>query len=90
MEPIPVKILGTKRHQRYVIWRTLQGACMTLGKEFPDISLDIQKVASMEEIYQYTPVTAFPSLMIAEKLVCVGRYPKREEVVEWLREARKG
>ncbi len=87
MQPIPVKILGTKRQQRYVIWRTLQGACMTLEKEFPDINLDIQKVSSLEEIYQYTPVTAFPSLMIAEKLVCVGRYPKREEVVEWLKTA---
>jgi hypothetical protein len=85
MQPIPVKILGTKRHQRYIIWRTLQAACMTLGKEFPDLTLDIQKVSSMVEIQRYTPVVAFPSLMIAEKLVCVGRYPKRDEVLEWLK-----
>jgi hypothetical protein len=87
MEPIPVKILGNKSHQRYIIWRTLQAACMTLEKEFPDLMLDIQKVSSVAEIQQYTPVFAFPSLMIAGKLVCVGRYPARNEVVEWLKTA---
>jgi hypothetical protein len=87
MQPIPVKILGNKRTQRYVIWRTLQAACMTLQKEFPELTLDIQKVSSLEEIQKYTPVFAFPSLMIAGKLVCVGRYPTRGEVTEWLKTA---
>lgn len=89
MQPIPVKILGNKRAQRYVIWRAVQGAETILKKEFPDLSLDIQKVSSIEEMQKYTPVFAFPSLMIAGKLVCVGRYPKRNEVMEWLREAEK-
>jgi hypothetical protein len=87
MEPIPVKILGNKRHQRYVVWRAVQAAWMTLEKEFPDLTLDIQKVSSVEEIQQYTPVFAFPSLVIAGKLVCVGRYPARNEVLEWLKTA---
>ena len=87
MQPIPIKILGNKRHQRYVIWRAVQAARMTLEKEFPDLTLDIQKVSSVEEIQQYTPVFAFPSLVIAGKLVCVGRYPTRDEVVEWLKTA---
>ncbi len=86
MEPIPVKILGNKRTQRYVIWRTLQGACMALEKEIPGLTLDIEKVSSIVEMQKYTPVFAFPSLMIAGKLVCVGRYPTRNEVIEWLRE----
>jgi hypothetical protein len=85
MQPIPVKILGNKRTQRYVIWRTLQAACMTLQKEFPELTLDIQKVSSVEEIQKYTPVFAFPSLVIAGELVCVGRYPTRGEVTEWLK-----
>jgi hypothetical protein len=54
MQPIPVKILGNKRFQRYVIWRTLQAACMTLEKGFPGLTLDIQKVSSVEEIQKYT------------------------------------
>jgi hypothetical protein len=85
MQPIPIKILGNKRHQRYVIWRVVQAARMSLEKEFPDLTLDIQKVSSVEEIQQYTPVFAFPSLVIAGELVCVGRYPSRVEVQEWLK-----
>jgi hypothetical protein len=87
MQPIPVKILGTKRHQRYIIWRTLQAARMTLEKEYPALSLDIQNISGVEEIQKFTPVIAFPSLEICGKLVCVGRYPKRNEVVEWLKTA---
>jgi hypothetical protein len=33
---------------------------------------------------EYTSVIAFPSLMIGEKLVCVGRFPSRDEILEWL------
>jgi hypothetical protein len=87
MEPIPVKILGNKCHQRYIIWRAVQSAEMLLKREFPAFELRIQNVTSIEEIQKYTPVFAFPSLMIAEKLVCVGRYPSRDEVLGWLRTA---
>ena len=33
------------------------------------------------------PVLVTAGLVVNEKLVCVGRYPKKEEVVGWLREA---
>jgi hypothetical protein len=36
---------------------------------------------------RYTPVTVYPSLVINERLVCVGRFPKKEEVLSWLRDA---
>jgi hypothetical protein len=87
MEPIPVKILGNKRHQRYIIWRAVQSAGMILEKEFPNLTLDIQNISSIQEIQKYTPVFAFPGLMIGEELVCVGRYPSRNEVLGWLRTA---
>jgi hypothetical protein len=85
MEPIPVKILGNKRHQRYIIWRAVQSAGTILQKDFPNLTLDIQNVTSIIEIQKYTPVFAFPSLMINDELVCVGRYPSRDEVLDWLR-----
>jgi hypothetical protein len=87
MQPIQVKILGYKRAQRYVVWRAVQAAQTTLQKDFPDLSLSIQQVTSTAEIQQYTPVLAFPSLVVGEKLVCVGRYPARDEVLEWLKTA---
>jgi hypothetical protein len=86
MQPISVKILGYKRAQRYVVWRAVQAAQATLQKDFPDLSLSIEQITSSAEIQKYTPVLAFPSLMVDEILVCVGRYPKREEVLEWLLE----
>jgi len=89
METISVKILGYKKSQRYPIWRTLQSVQMGVEKEYPDLRLEIQEVATVDEILRYTPVIAFPSLMIGEKLVCVGRFPKRDETMDWLRAAIK-
>jgi hypothetical protein len=87
MEPIPVKILGYKKSQRYPIWRTLQSAQRTLEREYPDLQLEIQEVSTTDEILTYTPVIAFPSLMIAGQLVCVGRFPSRDEIMAWLKAA---
>jgi hypothetical protein len=87
MELISVKILGYKKSQRYPIWRTLQSAQRTLEREYPDLQLDIQEVSTTDEILTYTPVIAFPSLMIADQLVCVGRSPSKAEIVAWLKAA---
>jgi hypothetical protein len=84
MEAIPVKILGYKKSQRYPIWRTLQAAQKALEKDYPALQLEIQEVTTTDEILRYTPVIAFPSLMLSGKLVCVGRSPSRSEVIEWL------
>ena len=87
MELIQVKILGYKKSRRYPIWRTLQSAQWTLEKEHPDLRLEIQEISSVDEILRYTSVIAFPSLMINGKLVCVGRFPSRSEILEWLNTA---
>lgn len=84
MEAIPVKILGYKKSQRYPIWRTLQAALTALEKDYPALRLEIQEVTTTVEILRYTPVIAFPSLMLNGKLVCVGRSPSRSEVIAWL------
>ena len=86
---IPVKILGYKHSQRYPIWRALQTAQRALEKEQPGLQLDIQEVTSTDEILSYTPVIAFPSLMVNGELVCVGRLPMQEEVLNWLKAAAK-
>lgn len=84
MNVISVNILGYKKSQRYPIWRTLQAAQSALEKEHPGLRVAIQEITTTAEILHYTPVIAFPSLMINEKLVCVGRSPSRSEVIEWL------
>jgi len=84
MKTIPVKILGYKRSQRYTISRSLIQAQKTFEVRHPEFQLDVQEVPTAQEMLQYTPVIAFPSLMIGEKLVCVGRFPSKEEILEWL------
>jgi hypothetical protein len=84
MKIIPVKILGTKRSQRYLLARTLIQARTVFEKEHPECQLDVQEVATSQEILNYTPVIAFQSLMIGEKLVCVGRFPTKNEILAWL------
>ncbi len=83
---ISVKILGYKSPQRYAIQRTVVAAQIELHKAHPDLEVTITEVKELEEILRYTPVFVFPSLAINEKLVCVGRFPKKEEVVQWLQE----
>jgi len=36
---------------------------------------------------KYTAVMILPSLVVNEKKVCVGRFPKKDEVINWLLEA---
>lgn len=82
-----VKILALKKPQRYSVRRTLTAAWSILQKEHPSLQLQIQELTSSAEIMHYTPVTVYPSLVINEQLVCVGRFPKKDEVIGWLKEA---
>jgi hypothetical protein len=84
MRTIPVKILGTRRAQRYCVTRTLISAQADFDRVLPEFRLDIRPITGSREILQYTPVIAFPSLMIGKKLACVGRFPSKEEILAWL------
>ena len=86
MRIIPVKILGYKRSQRYSISRALLQAQRSFENRHPESQLEVQEVPTAQEMLQYTPVIAFPSLMIGGRLVCVGRFPSREEILGWLEE----
>jgi hypothetical protein len=84
MKTIPVTILGYKRSQRYPIWRVLTQAQAEFEKQHSEFRLEIGEVTSAKEMLRFTPVIAFPSLMIGGKLVCVGRSPAKQEVLAWM------
>ena len=85
MNTIFVKILGYKRSLRYPLERSVIAA----QRELPNIALLVEHVRTVEEIQRYTPVFALPSLVMNERLVCVGRFPTKAEVLSWLREVEK-
>jgi len=84
MHTIAVKILGSKRSQRYAVWRAVTQAKAAFEKDHPDLQLDLTQVTTSDEILKYTPVFAYPSLMVGDKLVCVGRFPSKAEILGWL------
>ena len=85
MKTVSVKILGYKRSLRYPIERSVIAA----QRELSDMTLVVEHVKTVEEIQKYTPGFALPSLAIDGKLVCVGRFPVKAEVLSWLREVEK-
>jgi len=85
MKIISIKILGYKRAHRYPLERSVIAA----QQELPNVTLLVEHITTVVEIQQYTPVFALPSLMVNEKLVCVGRFPTKVEVLSWLREVEK-
>ena len=84
---ISVKILSYKSPQRYAVKRTLIAAQNDLQNTYPHLEIAVTEVKTVPEMEQYTPVLILPSLVVNEKLVCVGRFPKKDEVIRWLRDA---
>jgi hypothetical protein len=84
---IQIKILSYKSPQRYAVKRTLMAAQNELRRSMPDLELAVTEVKDLSEMEKYTAVVILPSLLVNEKLVCIGRFPKKDEVVTWLREA---
>jgi hypothetical protein len=84
---IVVKILGTKTPQRYAVRRAVVAAQAALELEHSDLLVDISEVKDLAEIEKVTQVFIYPSLVMNDKLVCVGRFPKKGEIVTWFRQA---
>jgi hypothetical protein len=87
---IHIKILSYKSPQRYAVKQALRAAQYELQKTHPELEITVEEVKALEEMEKYTAVVILPSLVVNEKLVCVGRFPKKDEVVCWLQEAVEG
>lgn len=84
---INVTILSYKTPQRYAVKRTVMAAQNELQKINPNLEIAITEIKDLDDIEKITQVVILPSLMVNEKLVCIGRFPKKDEVIGWLQEA---
>jgi hypothetical protein len=87
---IHIKILSYKSPQRYAVRQTLIAAHRALLKIYPDLEIAVTDVKTLTDMEHYTPVVILPSLVVNEKLVCIGRFPKKDEVINWLQEVVEG
>ncbi len=87
---IGVKILGSKTPQRYAVRRAVLAAQAAMGMEYPDLQIEIFEVRDLAEIEKVTPVFIYPSLVVNDRLVCVGRFPSKDEILVWFRQALSG
>jgi Thioredoxin domain len=82
-----VKILSLGGPERYAVRRLVTAACQELRQQYPDLEVSISEVSEASEIGKVAYTLILPTLVINEKVVCTGRFPGREEVGEWLRQA---
>ena len=86
---IDVKILGFHSAQRYAVRQTVVAAQRVLKTEYPDLQIVISELKDWTRIEKYTYVLSAPSLVVNEKLVCVGRLPSKQEVCDWMRSSKE-
>jgi len=85
---LDIKILGYRTDQTFAIRRVVVAALDELRKEQPGIESVVTNVKESRDILRYTDVLMAPGLVVNGKLVylCLGRIPKKEQVIGWLRE----
>jgi hypothetical protein len=82
-----VKILSLGATERYAVHRLVRAAQLELQATDPQLQISINDVSDASQIGRYATVLVRPTLVINEKVVCSGRFPTREEIAVWLRQA---
>ena len=82
-----VKILSLGAPERYAVRRMVTAAYRDLIQEYPNVKITIIDVNESTEIGQSAFTLVMPTLVINGKVVCSGRFPTRQEIGLWLREA---
>jgi hypothetical protein len=71
---IDLKILSYYSAQRYAVRQTVVALQRFLRNEYPDLKIAITELKDWVHIEEYIPGLSAPSLVVNEKLVCVGNF----------------
>ena len=82
-----IKICGYRKAQRYSVERSVRTALNMIQENYPEVQVIIQQISELKEILKYTQVLLYPGFVVNGKLVCAGRFPKHQEIYEWLEKA---
>jgi hypothetical protein len=84
---INVKILSLGDPERYAVRRLVLAAQQDLLSNEIKLKMTISELSNASEIGKYAFVLVLPTLVLNEKVVCSGRFPTKEEISQWLRDA---
>jgi hypothetical protein len=87
MPVLNIKILSIHYPERYAVRRLVALAQQELQAEHPGLQVNITEINDPGQICKYAAVIILPTLVINEKVACTGRFPSKEEVAAWLRQA---
>jgi hypothetical protein len=82
-----VKILSLGAPERYAVRRLVTAATQELLQQYPNLEISISDISDSTEIGKSAFTLVLPTLVINGKVVCSGRFPTREEIGKWLRDA---
>ena len=83
---LSIKILGPGCYNCYAVEQMAAAGLEALLEQRPDLEATLQHIEDPLE-YQKYPILFTPGLVVNEKLVCAGRIPSKEEVINWRRAA---
>ena len=83
---LKIKILGPGCANCYAVEQAAAAGLEAIANDYPDLEATLQHIEDFSEIQNY-PLLFTPGLVVNEKLVCAGRIPKIEDVIQWYREA---
>lgn len=83
---LSIKVLGPGCAKCYALERVAAAGLQALLRERPDLEATLQHIEDYNEIQKY-PILFTPGLVVNENLVCAGRIPKKEEIIQWYRQA---
>jgi len=81
-----IKVLGSGCPKCHRVEQNAVEALERMSEENPSLEATVQHVTDVNEIMAYD-ILATPGLVVNEKVVCAGRVPRVDEVVDWLQRA---